>query len=289
MSAANLCIIYVSEAVNNHLLQRLASFLSIEGKIALAHSFQDVSYNRTSFYLLSRESEYIEPALELCKHALESLDFDRHSGSHPALGIIDHVCISPLGDANISSTVSWALDFGSRLHEAHNLPIFSYGYASTQQERLQSIRRSLGYFDQAKLLNDRSFSFGQFTAEQVKKSALHPTFGTVEHVTAKSGICCLGVVPFVRNFNIRFRKSDTKASIAKITAHVRCPEMEALTLKHEEGSFEIACNLLQSKVVTPDMVLAQVQELAQQYEVEIVHSYTTGPSEEELLAMLPPL
>lgn len=215
------------------------------------------------------------------------MDFCKHRGSHPALGVVDHVCISPLGEASLSSTVDAAQDFISRLHSKHSLPFFTYGQASSQQARLQNIRRSLGYFDQAKLLNDPDFSFGCFTADQVQKQVILPDIGTFDQVTPQAGVCCLGVVPFVRNFNMRFRECDKKAQIAQITAQIRCPEVEALTLKHEEGSFEIACNMLQSKVVTPEMILAQVEKLSPQFNVEVIHSYTTGPTEEELLAMLP--
>lgn len=215
------------------------------------------------------------------------MDFSQHKGTHPALGVVDHVCISPLGGASLSSAVDAAQEFASRLHATRSLPFFTYGHASPQQARLQNIRRFLGYFDQAKLLNDPSFSFGHFTADRMQKQAILPDFGTVDQVTPQAGICCLGVGPFVRNLNIRFREYDPKTQIAQITAQVRCPEVEALTLKHEEGSFEIACNLLQPKIMTPETILAQVEKLSPQFNVQVVHSYTTGPSEEELLAMLP--
>jgi hypothetical protein len=35
-------------------------------------------------------------------------------------------------------------------------------------------------------------------------------------------------------------------------------QVEALTLQHEEGSYEVACNLRKPRVTTPDMVLKKV-------------------------------
>lgn len=71
MTAAHLCIIYISEALNPYIIQQLTSLAAVEGKVALAHSFRDLAYNRTSFYLLSRGPEFIEPALNLCSYALD--------------------------------------------------------------------------------------------------------------------------------------------------------------------------------------------------------------------------
>lgn len=71
MTASHLCVIYISEALNPHIIQNLASLAVMEGKVSLAHSFRDLAYNRTSFYLLSKGPEFIEPALRLCNYALD--------------------------------------------------------------------------------------------------------------------------------------------------------------------------------------------------------------------------
>ena len=60
--------------------------------------------------------------------------------------------------------------------------------------------------------------------------------------------------------------------------------MEALTLPHEDGSLESACNLLNWHIEGPEYVLERAQAKAAELQIEIVKSYTTGPSEQELLA-----
>ena len=59
--------------------------------------------------------------------------------------------------------------------------------------------------------------------------------------------------------------------------------MEALTLEHEKGSFEVACNLRDCRVQGPSEVLRTAAAIANQLGIEIAHSYTTGPTEEELV------
>lgn len=59
--------------------------------------------------------------------------------------------------------------------------------------------------------------------------------------------------------------------------------MESLTLPHEDGALESACNLLNWRAEGPEQVLERATLKAKELGVEIVKSYTTGPTEEELL------
>ena len=47
-------------------------------------------------------------------------------------------------------------------------------------------------------------------------------------------------------------------------------KVESLTLPHEDGSFETACNLLNSKMTGPSQVLEKAQVKARELELEIV-------------------
>lgn len=80
MRGAYLCIVYVSEAMNGQVVQRLAAcgrdIVSLsEGNVRLVHSFCDTSYNRTSYYLLGRNRNIIQPVLKLCEAAYEMYFF----------------------------------------------------------------------------------------------------------------------------------------------------------------------------------------------------------------------
>lgn len=92
-----------------------------------------------------------------------------------------------------------------------------------------------------------------------------------------------GAVPFVLNFNLRFRSTDPRSSVIKVTSHLRTPEVECLTLPHEDGAYEVACNLLNTRITGPEAVLKAAREKADELGIEIVKYYTTGPTESELL------
>ena len=61
--------------------------------------------------------------------------------------------------------------------------------------------------------------------------------------------------------------------------------MEALTLPYEGDAFEVACNLLNWRETGPEEVLCLAQELSAKLGLEIVTSYTTSPTEIELIKL----
>ena len=77
-------------------------------------------------------------------------------------------------------------------------------------------------------------------------------------------------------------------TLFQVTKLVREASVEALTLKHDGGCYEIACNLLNPSVVTPDTVLEKVNHIIQDLglDIKIEMYYTTGPSEMDLLTLL---
>lgn len=64
--------------------------------------------------------------------------------------------------------------------------------------------------------------------------------------------------------------------------------MEALTLLHDGGAYETACNLLKpsEEQHSPAAVLARAIARAAEVGAQVETAYTTGPSEDELLQRL---
>ena len=63
-------------------------------------------------------------------------------------------------------------------------------------------------------------------------------------------------------------------------------QVEALTLEHEDGCLEVACNLRCPAEVDSAAVLLAAEEVSRSLGLTIANSYVTGPSEQELLATL---
>lgn len=99
-------------------------------------------------------------------------------------------------------------------------------------------------------------------------------------VEPSKGILCCGAVPYVQNYNVRLATKDRRLA-SQITKAVRekdggLPNVEALTLEHQDGNLEVACNLLDPMVTPPDKVLALASSKAADLGVAVLEAYTIG-------------
>eukprot|EP01031_Cornospumella_fuschlensis_P025515 gene25515-30805_t len=267
-----MCVVYVSEALSNLILGQLKATI----RTNCIHSFSDAVYNRTSFYLAG--PNLVERACLLCETAYELIDFHKHAGAHPSLGVVDHVCFSPLGDFSnqenpMLSVASLARSFGQAINHISRVPVYYYGHATEDSRRLRDVRRSLGYF-------------GTPTAAggiNTNRAALVPDIGALSD--PHKGIMCIGAVPLVVNCNMRFRPQDPRDKVLRVTQAVRSHDVEALTLQHQDGAYEVACNLLGTTTggSSVESVVQRATEVAHGLGVQINLIYTTAPSESELL------
>ncbi|KAA8524472.1 hypothetical protein F0562_010895 [Nyssa sinensis] len=78
-------------------------------KAALINKFEDETYNRVGYTLVSKlapkpssDSRPLSSAVfAMVKAALEAIDLELHCGSHPQLGVVDHICFHPLSHTSL--------------------------------------------------------------------------------------------------------------------------------------------------------------------------------------------
>lgn len=121
------CKVYISESRNKTALEAIERAAKLFPESPIVNKFEDVIYNRVGYTLVS--SLATEQSLESCtlksavfamvKVAFEAIDFSLHSGSHPRLGVVDHICFHPLAKASLDQVTeiarSLAVDVGSNL------------------------------------------------------------------------------------------------------------------------------------------------------------------------------
>lgn len=68
-----LCIVYVSEAVDAAVLDAISSTVKdqVNSNSWILHSFRDIAYNRTSFYIAGITNEVLTSALSLCRKSFD--------------------------------------------------------------------------------------------------------------------------------------------------------------------------------------------------------------------------
>lgn len=201
-----LCTVYVSDASRGAFISSLKALV---GR-SLVHSFPDLEYNRTSFYLMdSSGSRLQDSALRICEAAISDIDFSAHTGKHPTLGTVDNIVFSPLGEESILSAKDIACSFASRLNTLPNgPPVYFYGAASPLSAALKDIRRKLGYF------TTEPSSSADYTL-----AADLPAASSTDIM--RVGVSCVGAVPLILNLNFRCRPEDKRSSVVELTKRVR--------------------------------------------------------------------
>ena len=162
----------------------------------------------------------------------------------------------------------------------HALPVFTYGWAHPQQRPLDEVRRQLGYFKGA---TDSSWQ-GALGTAPLPLAPCHGPAAAPPH----SGVCCVGAVPWLVNFNVLLHTDDLPAARAIARAVSQrgggLPGVQAMALRHTDG-IEVACNLLDPAASPPEAVLAAVQRLAAQHGgLAVGPAYRTNKSPEQLIA-----
>eukprot|EP00887_Chlorella_sp_A99_P002863 scaffold6.g2863.t1 len=292
--------VYISEGQDAAMLSRLEAEArrAAGARVALAHLFVDRPYHRSNFTLTSACPDSLAGAvLALARAALALVDLQRHAATHPRLGAVDHISCHPLADAGgaplqacaPAAAALVARSVARQLGSA-GLPVYTYGAAHQHQRPLDDIRRQLGYFKGAASGQwEGLLGGGAAGAEDSSNSsrgggavqrggslelAVRPCFGPGVS-SAASGVCCIGAIPLIINYNVSERGGGL-------------PAVQAMALRHATV-IEVACNLLDARQSSPADVLVRIEQLAAAAGVEVGGGYVTGKTAEQLLQTVPPL
>lgn len=276
------CNVYISEGRNRLIIQQLETLGRSFNDALLANVFMDNPYNRSNFTIVSRSAEGLAAAaITLARSALSALDLRSHAATHPRLGVVDHIsCHSLQGTLDDAAAgarlIGEALGSGSQA-----VPVYLYGKAHPHGLALDEIRRKLGYFSPTSNKTSQ-----QWQGALVADASFPPSFGPAVW-KEKAGVCCVGAVPWVVNFNVLLDSNDVAAAqqIARAVSgrNGGIPDVQAMALTHEQG-VEIACNLL-SHTIPTSAVLDRVSELAADKGMAVKHSYVIGKTRDQLIGL----
>lgn len=121
------CKVYISESRNKSALESIERAAKFFPLAPIINKFEDAAYNRVGYTLVSeldsvanaQSCNLTNAVLAMVKAAFDTVDFELHSGTHPRLGVVDHICFHPLVDASLDQAASTArclaTDMGSKL------------------------------------------------------------------------------------------------------------------------------------------------------------------------------
>ena len=137
------CVPNFSEGRDLRVIDAIAARVTSVAGVHLLDRTSDRDHNRSVLTFAgpaAAVSEAMEGALE---EAIGRIDMRVHEGQHPRLGAVDVVPFVPLGESTIDECIQLARDFGKRVAERFDLPVYLYARAalSPSREVLADIRR----------------------------------------------------------------------------------------------------------------------------------------------------
>ena len=254
---------------------------------------------------------------------MEIGSFKKHSATHPRLGIVDHVSMHPIGTCDMDVAKEAARAVGRRFGDELGVNAYMYGHATMvkggddgiggeasansgrekdnesnrERRELAEIRRKLGYFSANG--ENETWVGASDVYDRMQKWEMKPDFGSSEKSDVEEkGVCCVGAVPFVVNYNVPMicelsDESQEKLAldlgklIAKRVSQRNeidgLPNVQSMalmrttttssttspSLRNNKMEIEIACNLLdETSSTTRKQVQKKIEELMPELLVE---------------------
>lgn len=123
------CKVYISESRNRGALESIEKAAKLFPESPIINKFEDEIYNRVGYTLVSKISPNSSSgscsltlknaSFAMVKAAFETIDLQEHCGTHPRLGVVDHICFHPLGTTSLDMVAdtakTLAFEVGSNL------------------------------------------------------------------------------------------------------------------------------------------------------------------------------
>ncbi|MEI7812738.1 MAG: glutamate formimidoyltransferase [Ignavibacteria bacterium] len=197
------CVPNFSEGKNPHTFQAISEAVGKISNVKLLSLEPDADYNRVVVTLAGNETGIVEGTLAACKAAAANIDMTKHKGEHPRLGAIDVAPFVPVKNATMEDCVRLAEQFGKKVAEELDLPVYLYEEASRHPSRklISNIRKGEYEGLEAKLLDP----------------LWYPDFGQA-NFNPKLGALITGARSFLIAYNVNIHSTDI--SYAKEIAEI---------------------------------------------------------------------
>ena len=259
------CVPNFSEGRDSTTLDRLERALRISGA-AMLDRHSDHDHNRSVFTLVADLETTTSAVIAAAEEAVQSIDLNGHSGTHPRVGAVDVVPIVALDGTQREACVDTARFIGNRLWSEFSLPVYFYGHAAVlkERQRLETIRK-LGFERLSKLV----------------QSGMHlPDIGAPQ-LHNSAGACCVGVRDLMVAFNILLDCSNAQPA-KRIASQIRAaggglPGVKALGMYLDSAQIaQVSMNVTRLDLTPLPMVFDEVSRHAEGLGVGVVASELVG-------------
>ena len=260
------CVPNFSEGKRPEVVDALANAVSETPGAILLDRTSDPDHNRSVLTFAGPPDAVVRAMESAFEVAIVQIDMQGHAGQHPRIGAVDVVPFVPLGDTPMEECIGLARDFGARVAQRFDLPVYLYARAALRSERtvLADVRRPQ-YEGLRRIIGTKGNE---------------PDYGPMR-VHPRAGAVAVGARPFLIAYNINL-ESDDVALAKRIANRVRersggLPRVQALGLYLEDlRCAQVSMNLLDFKITSLWQVWETVAALARAEGVELRESELIG-------------
>lgn len=259
-----------SEGRRADVIDAIVRALLVPG-VTLASRHADPDHNRLDCTLLGEPEAVRASALAGAAKAVELIDMERHSGSHPRIGAVDVVPFVPVRNVSMQRCVELARGFARELADRLELPVYLYGEAALVPERrnLADVRR------------------GEYEGLRVDVEAGRRPPDLGPRRIGRAGAVAVGARNPLVAFNVYL--SGTEQQAKEIAGVVReagggLPAVRAIGFAVTERGVTVSMNLLDHEVTRPRRAFDAVAAEAAARGMEVLSSEIVGLVPEAALA-----
>ncbi|MFN3269954.1 MAG: glutamate formimidoyltransferase, partial [Candidatus Kapaibacteriota bacterium] len=198
------CVPNFSEGRNEEIINAIAEAIKTTPGCTLLDVDPGKSTNRTVYTFVGEPKAVVEGALNAARVARKMIDMRKHKGEHPRIGALDVCPFVPVANVTMEECVECAKEFGRRLAEELDVPVYLYEYAQPldYRKRLPQIRE------------------GEYEglAEKIKQPEWKPDFGPARFVP-EWGATVTGARFFLIAYNVNIL--GTKEQAHRIALNIR--------------------------------------------------------------------
>lgn len=275
------CVPNFSEGRNTKIIESIAEAIRNTKGVKLLDIDPGASTNRTVYSLVGDPVSVVEGALNASRVARELIDMRSHKGEHPRIGALDVCPFVPVSNVTMEECVECAKEFGRRLAEELNVPVYLYEFAQTLDHRKKLPQIREGEYEGLK--------------EKIKLPEWKPDFGPAEFVP-EWGATVTGARFFLIAYNVNIL--GTKEQAHRIALNIReagrganqpglFKEVKAIGWWVDEYNLaQVSINFTNYKVTPPHIVFEEIKKQAKELRVAVVGSELVGliPLEAMLMA-----
>lgn len=153
----------------------------------------DSYYNRLVVSFIGNKTSVLKAALNAAACAVQLIDMAKHKGQHPRLGAVDVVPFIPVKNVTMEDCILLAKEFGKKLADDYDMPVYLYGEAAEKPER-----KNLDWIREGEY---------EKLAEMIVKPERRPDYGPANpHPTA--GATITGARKIMAGFNVNLGTAD---------------------------------------------------------------------------------